>query len=150
MVFKPQRLVCMYQQSECRNKGKEIPEAWIHQHLELAKSGVSRTRNWKAVAKAFRRNRMGSEEYVFKKWATVSQPVEELRIIKAENFSFKNRKKRSQLTLGTFIQHSIGCPRHSNQTNKEIKGIQIGKENGQYLQMAWYYVEKPKTPPKKY
>ena len=30
---------------------------------------------------------MGSEEYVFKKWATVSQPVEELRIIKAENFS---------------------------------------------------------------
>lgn len=73
MVFKPQRLVCMYQQSEFRNKEKEIPEAWIHQHLELAKSGVSRTRNWKAVAKAFRRNRMGSEEYVFKKWATVSQ-----------------------------------------------------------------------------
>ena len=87
MVFKPQRLVCMYQQSECRNKGKEIPEAWIHQHLELAKSGVSRTRNWKTVAKAFRRNRMGSEEYVFKKWATMSQSVEELRIIKAENFS---------------------------------------------------------------
>ena len=75
MVFKPQRLVWMYQQSEYRNKEKDIPEAWIHQHLELAKSGIPRTRDWKAVAKAFRRNRMGSEEYIFKKWATVSQSV---------------------------------------------------------------------------
>ena len=31
-------------------------------------------------------------------------------------------------TLSTFTQHSIGSPRHSNQTRKEIKGIQIGKE----------------------
>ena len=28
----------------------------------------------------------------------------------------------------TSIQHSIGSPSHSNQTRKEIKSIQIGKE----------------------
>ena len=31
-------------------------------------------------------------------------------------------------TLTTFIQHSIGSPSHRNQTNKRIKGIQIGRE----------------------
>ena len=31
-------------------------------------------------------------------------------------------------TLATFIQHSFGNPSHSNQRRKEIKGIQIGKE----------------------
>ena len=30
--------------------------------------------------------------------------------------------------LTTVIQHSFGSPRHSNQRRKEIKGIQIGKE----------------------
>ena len=31
-------------------------------------------------------------------------------------------------SLTTPIQHSIGSPSHSNQAKKEIKGIQIGKE----------------------
>ena len=31
-------------------------------------------------------------------------------------------------TLDTAIQHSTGSPSHSNQKEKEIKGIQIGKE----------------------
>ena len=31
-------------------------------------------------------------------------------------------------TLSTLIQHSFGSPSHSNQKEKEIKGIQIGKE----------------------
>ena len=31
-------------------------------------------------------------------------------------------------TLATFIQHSIGSPSHINQTQKDIKGIQIEKE----------------------
>ena len=31
-------------------------------------------------------------------------------------------------TLTTFIQHSFGSPTHRNQRRKEIKGIQIGKE----------------------
>ena len=31
-------------------------------------------------------------------------------------------------TLATLIQHSFGSPSHSNQRRKEIKGIQIGKE----------------------
>ena len=31
-------------------------------------------------------------------------------------------------TLTTSIQHSIGSPSHSNQQEREIKGIQIGRE----------------------
>ena len=31
-------------------------------------------------------------------------------------------------SLSTPIQHSIGSPSHSNQTEKAINGIQIGKE----------------------
>ena len=31
-------------------------------------------------------------------------------------------------TLATIIHHSIGSPSHGNQRRKEIKGIQIGKE----------------------
>ena len=38
------------------------------------------------------------------------------------------RNKPRMPSLTTPIQHSIGSPSHSNQTRKEIKGIQIGKE----------------------
>ena len=31
-------------------------------------------------------------------------------------------------TLATFIQHSFGCPSHSNQERKRNKTIKIGKE----------------------
>ena len=31
-------------------------------------------------------------------------------------------------TLATIIQHNFGSPRHGNREKKEIKGIQIGKE----------------------
>ena len=31
-------------------------------------------------------------------------------------------------TFTTLIQHSTGNPSHSNQTEKEIQGIEIGKE----------------------
>ena len=34
----------------------------------------------------------------------------------------------SNLTI--IIQHSFGSPSHGNQRRKEIKGIQIGKEEG--------------------
>ena len=30
--------------------------------------------------------------------------------------------------LATSIQHSFGSPSHGNQRKKEIKGVQIGKE----------------------
>ena len=49
-------------------------------------------------------------------------------------------------TLTTFIQHSIGSPSHRNQT-KEIKGIQIGREeiklslNADDMKL---YIENPK------
>ena len=45
---------------------------------------------------------------------------------KAESFPAKIWNKTRMLTLTTLIQHSIGCPSHSNQT-KEIKGIRIGR-----------------------
>ena len=49
-------------------------------------------------------------------------------------------------TLTTVIQYSIGSPSHSNQT-KEIKGIQIGKEEVKlslYADDMILYIENPK------
>ena len=49
-------------------------------------------------------------------------------------------------TLTTVIQHSIGIPSHSNQT-KEIKGIQIGREEVKLSLCAddmILYIENPK------
>ena len=49
-------------------------------------------------------------------------------------------------TLTTAVQHSIGSPSHSNQT-KEIKGIQIGREEvklSPYADDMMLYTEKPK------
>ena len=47
---------------------------------------------------------------------------------KAESLPTKIWNKTRMHTLIPIIQHSIGSPSHSNQTNKEIKGIQIGRE----------------------
>ena len=47
---------------------------------------------------------------------------------KAKNISSKIRNKTKMPILTNFIQCTIGSPNHSNQTEKEIKGIQIGKE----------------------
>lgn len=47
---------------------------------------------------------------------------------KAESLPTKIWNKTRMLNLTTVIQHSIGSPSHSNQTNKRIKGIQIGRE----------------------
>uniref|UniRef100_A0A8D0RA66 RNA-directed DNA polymerase n=1 Tax=Sus scrofa TaxID=9823 RepID=A0A8D0RA66_PIG len=49
-------------------------------------------------------------------------------------------------TLTTVIQHSTGSPSHSNQT-KEIKGIQIGREEVRlslYADDMILYIENPK------
>ena len=49
-------------------------------------------------------------------------------------------------TLIPIIQHSIGSPSHSNQTNKEIKGIQIGREEVKlsvYADDMILYIENP-------
>ena len=50
-------------------------------------------------------------------------------------------------TLTTIIQHSSGSPSQSNQTRKEIKGIQIGKDEVKLLLFAdvmTLYIENPK------
>ena len=47
---------------------------------------------------------------------------------KAKNISFKIRNKTKMPVLTNFIQCTIGSPNHNNQTEKEIKGLQIGKE----------------------
>ena len=54
-------------------------------------------------------------------------------------------------TLATFIQHSIGSPRHSSQRRK-IKGIQIGKEEvtlSLFADDMILHVENPKDTIKK-
>ena len=47
---------------------------------------------------------------------------------KIESISPKVRKKTRVPTLTTTTQHSFGSFSHRNQKKKEIKGIQIGKE----------------------
>ena len=50
-------------------------------------------------------------------------------------------------TLSTLIQHSFGSPSHSNQRRKEIKGIQIGKEEiklSLFVDDMILYIENPK------
>jgi len=50
-------------------------------------------------------------------------------------------------TLTTALQHSIGSPSHSNHQTKEIKGIQIGKEEVKLSLSAddlILYIENPK------
>ena len=55
-------------------------------------------------------------------------------------------------TLTTTIQHSFGSFGHSNQSKKEIKGIQIGKEEVKLSLFADYmilYIENPKDSTRK-
>ena len=50
-------------------------------------------------------------------------------------------------TLASFIQHSFGSPSYSNQRRKEVKGIQIGKEEAKLSLFAddmVLYIEYPK------
>ena len=50
-------------------------------------------------------------------------------------------------TLANIIQHSFGSPSHGNQKEKEIKGIQIGEEEGKLSLFAddmILYIENPK------
>ena len=68
--------------------------------------------------------------------------------IKAESLPAKIWNKTRMSTLTTFIQHSIGSPSHSNQTNKKkIKGIQTGREEVKlslYADDMILYIENPK------
>ena len=59
-------------------------------------------------------------------WKTYSQ--HHTQWTKTTIFPIKIRSKTKVSTFTTSIQHSIGSPSHSNQTRKEIKSIQIGKE----------------------
>ena len=54
-------------------------------------------------------------------------------------------------TLAPFIQHSFGSPRYSNQEEKEIKGIQIGKEVklSLFADDMILYIENPKDATRK-
>jgi len=67
-------------------------------------------------------------------------------------FSSTVRNKTGTSTLITWIQHSTGIPSHSNQQQKEIKGIQIGKEEVKFSLFAddtIPYIENPKDSIKK-
>ena len=69
-----------------------------------------------------------------------------------ETISTKIRNKTRLPTLTTIIQHSSGSPSHSNQRRKEIKGIQIRKEE---LKLSLFaddmilYIENPKDATRK-
>ena len=55
-------------------------------------------------------------------------------------------------TLTTVIHHSFGSPSHSNQKEKEIKGIQIGKEEVKlslFVDDMILYIENPKDATRK-
>ena len=64
----------------------------------------------------------------------------------------KVRNKTRVPTLTTIIQHSFGSFGHSNQSEKEIKGIQIGKEEVKLSLFAddmILYIENPKDSTRK-
>ena len=55
-------------------------------------------------------------------------------------------------TLTTIIQHNFGSPSHGNQEEKEIKGIQFGKEEVKVSLFAddmILYIENPNTATRK-
>ena len=70
-----------------------------------------------------------------------------------KNFPIKITIKARLSTFITSIQCSMGSSRHSNQTKKEIKSIQIGKEE---LKLSLFadgmivYIENPIDYNKKY
>ena len=71
---------------------------------------------------------------------------------KAESVPAKIWNKTRMPTLTISIQHSIRSPSHSNQTRKEIKGIQIVKEEVKLSLFAdnmILYIENPKDATRK-
>lgn len=62
------------------------------------------------------------------------------------------KNKTRMPTLPTFIQHNSGSASQSNEAQKEIKGIQIRKEEVKLSLFAYdmiLYVENPKDPTEK-
>ena len=76
------------------------------------------------------------------------QNINSLReIIMLPNKANWIRNKTRMPALTTFIQHSIGSPSHSNQTNKQKKGIQIAREEVKlslYADDMILHIENPK------
>ena len=69
-----------------------------------------------------------------------------------ESISPKVRNKTRVPTVTTTIRHSFGSFGHSNQSRKEIKGIQIGKEEVKLSLFAndmILYIENPKDSTRK-
>ena len=61
--------------------------------------------------------------------------------------------KTGMPTLTTALQHSFGSPSHNDQTNKKIKGIQIGREEiklSLYADDMILYIENPKDSTQNY
>ena len=67
-------------------------------------------------------------------------------MVKIESILPKVRNKTRVPTFTTTIQHSFGNFGHSNQSRKEIKGIQIGKEVklSLFADDMILYIENPK------
>ena len=76
-----------------------------------------------------------------------------ISMVKIESISPKVRNKRRVPTLTTTIQHTLESFSHSNQRKKkkEIKGIQIGKEEVKLSLFAdmILYMENPKDSTRK-
>ena len=73
-------------------------------------------------------------------------------MVKIESISPKIRNKTRMPTFTTTIQHSFGSFGHSNQREKEIKGIQIGKEEVKLSLFAddmILYIENPEDSTRK-
>ena len=83
-------------------------------------------------------------------WQTYSQLHVPPLIV--ESISSKSRKNTRILTLASFVQHSIGSPRHSNQTRKRIKRNPNWKGRNKMLLLAQdmiQYIESSKDTKKK-
>ena len=73
-------------------------------------------------------------------------------MLKTESISSTFRNKTRVSTLATIIQHNFGSSSHNNQKKKEIKGIQIRKEEEKSLLDAGnmiLHIENPKDSTRK-
>ena len=80
--------------------------------------------------------------------ATYDKPTASSQWRKSECHPTKTWNKTGTSTLTTFIQHSVGSPNHSNQTNKRNKSTQIGREEVKlslYEDDVIIYIENPKN-----
>ena len=67
--------------------------------------------------------------------------------VKSYSIPSKIKNRTRMPTLATLTQQSCGSPSHTNQRRKEIKGIQIGKEEVKLSLFAddmMLYIENPK------